>query len=107
MGCLKTCFVIVAVVAAATRPAHGQEPPATQPTPVAAPPSSQTANYFNPSISVIGNFIAVGGTNEVEDRPSLSLEESEIGLQADVDPYARADFFISFSEEEPPAPNLA
>ena len=30
----------------------------------------------------------------------MSLEESELGLQAVVDPYARADFFISFSDEE-------
>src|SRR5205807_10463047 len=27
------------------------------------------------------------------------MHESEIGLQAIVDPYARADFFISFGEE--------
>jgi hypothetical protein len=64
-----------------------------------APAASQTSNYFNPSISVIGNFLAVGGSNRVEDLPSASLRESELGLQAVVDPWARADFFIAFSEE--------
>ena len=58
----------------------------------------QTANYFNPSVSVIGNFLAVAGQNRVENLPSAELRESELGLQAIVDPYARADFFISFGE---------
>ncbi|MFL6234440.1 MAG: hypothetical protein ACJ76N_15010 [Thermoanaerobaculia bacterium] len=60
--------------------------------------ASQTSNYFNPSISVIGNFLAVGGQNRVENLPSAELRESELGIQAIVDPYARADFFISFGE---------
>jgi len=82
-----------------------QETPAPQPAPTPAPlpapaPSSaQTANYFNPAISVIGNFLAVGGSNRIENLPSASLRESELGLQAVVDPYARADFFLSFGEE--------
>jgi hypothetical protein len=60
--------------------------------------ASQASNYFNPSISVIGNFLAVGGQNRVENLPSAELRESELGIQAIVDPYARADFFISFGE---------
>jgi hypothetical protein len=82
--------------------AFGQNPPATPtptPTPTPAPAASQTSNYFNPSISVIGNFLAVGGTNKVENLPSASLRETELGLQAVVDPYARADFFISMGEQ--------
>lgn len=59
----------------------------------------QTANYFNPSISVIGNFLGVGGRNRTEDQPVSSLRESELSLQAVVDPFARADFFLSFGEE--------
>jgi hypothetical protein len=65
--------------------------------PAAAP--SQTSNYFNPSISVIGNYLGVGGSNGTENLPSSSLRESEVSLQAIVDPYARADFFLSFGEE--------
>jgi hypothetical protein len=82
--------------------ASAQEAPAPQPTPAPTPAPAapaQTSNYFNPSISVIGNFLAVGGKNEIENLPSASLRESELGFQAIVDPYARADFFISFSEE--------
>ncbi len=73
-------------------------PPVTQaPTPVSAPPP--TSNYFNPSISVIGNFLSVAGSNETEPQPAFSLSESEVAFQAVVDPYARADFFLSFAEE--------
>src|SRR5437899_1324944 len=74
-------------------------PPAPGPAtpPVAAP--SQTSNYFNPSVSVIGNYLGVGGSNGTENLPSSSLRESEVSFQAIVDPYARADFFLSFGEE--------
>ena len=77
---------------------------AAQPTaPVAAPSGSegaaQTSNYFNPSVSVIGNFLGVAGHNHTENLPTADLRESEVGLQAIVDPYARADFFLSFGEE--------
>jgi hypothetical protein len=76
-------------------PAPAPEPP--PPPPVAAAPS-QTSNYFNPSISLIGNLLGVAGHNPVENLPAISLRESELGLQAVVDPYARADVFLSFSE---------
>ncbi len=72
------------------------------PPPAVAPPVSQSgqpSTYFNPSVSVIGNYLAVGGHNRVEKLPNSSLRESELGLQAVVDPYARADFFLSFGEE--------
>ncbi len=54
-------------------------PPAPEETP-APPPStaaSPSATYFNPAIAVIGNFLGVTGRNEVEDRPSLEMLESE------------------------------
>ena len=54
---------------------------------------------LNPDISVIGDFIVGAGHNPFESTPSFEMHESEIGLQAIVDPYARADFFISFGEE--------
>lgn len=67
--------------------------------PVAAAPSGGGGNatYFNPAMAVIGNFLATAGRNPVEDRPSLEMHETEISLQAIVDPYARADFFLSLS----------
>jgi hypothetical protein len=104
MRSIRTAARAAAVALLLGGPIAAQESPAPEPTPTpapaAAPASGQTANYFNPAISVIGNFLAVGGSNSVEDRPAMSLEESELGLQAVVDPYARADFFISFSNEE-------
>jgi hypothetical protein len=90
-------------------PAPEQAPPPAPPEIAQAPASSEPAvsagsgaqgsTYFNPSISVIGNFLSVGGHNRVENLPSAALRESELGLQAIVDPYARADFFLSFGEE--------
>jgi len=79
-------------------PVPTPEAPPPAPAPPAAPAPGQTSNYFNPSISAIGNFLAVSGKNPVENLPNASLRESEVGLQAIVDPYARADFFLSFSE---------
>lgn len=70
---------------------------ATAPPPRAA--SSMTSTYFNPAISVIGNFLGVGGSNTTENLPNADLREAELGLQAIVDPYARADFFLSFPED--------
>lgn len=54
---------------------------------------------LNPDISIIGDFIASAGHNPVNPTPSFQMHESELGLQAVVDPYARADFFLSFGEE--------
>src|SRR5882672_4571580 len=56
------------------------------------------AKALNPDISVIGDFIGGAGHNPLNPTPALQMHESEIGLQAIVDPYARADFFISFGE---------
>jgi len=58
-------------------------------------------NLLNPAISAIGWFQAQGG--DVLDQVGTSafaLREAEIGLQANVDPYSRADFFLSVSPEE-------
>lgn len=57
------------------------------------------AKVLNPDISVIGDFISGLGNNPINPTPTFQMHESEVGLQAIVDPYARADFFISFGEE--------
>ena len=116
MKTLKT-LAAAGLLGAACAGAFGQEPPSPTPTPApeptpapppaepppAPPPSggaaSQTSNYFNPSISVIGNFLAVAGRNPVEDLRNFDLRESEVAFQAVVDPYARGDFFVSLGEE--------
>ncbi len=60
---------------------------------------SAAAKALNPDISVIGDFIGKAGGNSVQPGPSLEMHESEVGLQAIIDPYARGDFFFSFGEE--------
>ncbi len=61
--------------------------------------ASAAAKALNPDISVIGDFLGSIGKNPVRPVPGLEMHESEVGLQAIVDPYARADFFLSFGEE--------
>jgi hypothetical protein len=60
--------------------------------------ASGNAKLLNPDISLIGDFIGTAGRNTVSPSRSLELHESEVGLQAIIDPYARADAFISFGE---------
>jgi hypothetical protein len=60
--------------------------------------ASAAAKVLNPDISVIGNFIGSAGKDPVRRVPTLEMHESEVGLQAIIDPYARGDFFISFGE---------
>src|SRR3989442_13483146 len=57
------------------------------------------SKVFNPDIAVIGDFLGAGGPNAVAPGPALALHESEAAFQAVVDPYARADFFVSFGEQ--------
>src|SRR3954468_3845592 len=57
------------------------------------------AKALNPDISAIGDFIGVAGHNPMQPSPALQMHESELGLQAIIDPYARGDFFLSFGEE--------
>ena len=56
------------------------------------------SKIFNPDMAVIGNFHGFAGRNVVAPEPALALPESEASFQAIVDPYARADFFMSFGE---------
>ncbi len=56
------------------------------------------SKIFNPDMAVIGDFLGAAGRNPVNPTPSLEMHESELSLQAVVDPYARADFFVSFGE---------
>src|ERR1700719_3283752 len=68
----------------------------TQPQTYGGAPSN--AKLLNPDISLIGDFIGTAGRNIVFPSRSLELHESEVGMQAIIDPYARADAFISFGE---------
>jgi hypothetical protein len=57
------------------------------------------SKIFNPDIAVIGNFVGAAGRNTIDPLPPLQLQEAELSLQAVVDPYARADFFLAASPE--------
>jgi hypothetical protein len=78
---------------------------ARQVTPTPAVASSVTGasvsagKGFNPDISVVGDFIGTAGSNQVNPSPVFEMHESEVAFQAAVDPYARADFYMSFGEE--------
>lgn len=60
--------------------------------------ATSNAKLLNPDISLIGDFIGTAGHNAVAPSPSLQMHETEVGMQAIIDPYARADAFISFGE---------
>ncbi len=71
---------------------------------VAAPVSlggagGSAAKALNPDISMIGDFVAFAGGNSIRPSPSLEMHESELGVQAIIDPYARGDFFLTFGEQ--------
>jgi len=64
------------------------------------------AKALNPDISAIGDFIGAAGHYPTAPGSlirqagfkSLNMYESEVGIQAIIDPYARGDFFIDFGE---------
>jgi hypothetical protein len=58
------------------------------------------ANVLNPNLSVIADMTANSGPMNDAKSNRLSLRETEIGFQASVDPYARADFFVALPEGE-------
>jgi hypothetical protein len=112
-----TTFAFFAVSASARPAAAGQVTPETpaaspepSPSPTAEPPPPPEAptpapagssKVFNPDIAVIGDFLGAIGKNESQfATPSLEMHESELSLQAIVDPYARADFFFVFAPDE-------
>src|SRR5713226_9549642 len=81
--------------------------PAATPAPAQGSGTAQTqvfggatsnAKLLNPDVSVIGDFLGTAGNNSIRPVRSLEMHESELGLQAIIDPYARGDFFISFGE---------
>jgi len=97
---------------AALQPVRAQPAPAVPPEQAALPvqpsvPASvgggdvgaaASSKVFNPDMAVIGNFLGVAGKNPVDPSKAFEMRETEASFQAAVDPYARADFFLSFGE---------
>ncbi len=81
------------------------------PTPAQGGSSPYARLLLLPDLSAIGSFAAAYDSYDVEsqsprpelfgpkDRPSLMFQELELGIQSVVDPYARADIFVSFTPE--------
>jgi hypothetical protein len=96
---------------AGSQPAPAPPPEGGAQQPAASTPASQAetvrlggaggaaSKALNPDISMIGDFIASAGHNPINPTPSFQMHESELGIQAIIDPYARGDFFLSFGEE--------
>ncbi len=73
-------------------------PQAPAPEPGYGGASGAAAKVFNPDISLIGDFLGAAGNPAGRFTPSLEMHESELGLQAIIDPYARGDVFLTFGE---------
>ncbi|MEO7984748.1 MAG: hypothetical protein ABI688_11775, partial [Bacteroidota bacterium] len=69
-----------------------------QATTTPATPQTRSSLSFNPDISVIGDF---QGSYISRGKRNLDfyLNETEVSLQATVDPYVRADFFLTFGRD--------
>src|SRR6266851_1363264 len=89
-------------------PAISPSPAVAQAAPEAATPQAPVslggagggaAKSLNPDIAVIGDFLGAAGNSAGRPTPSFEMHESELALQAILDPYARADFFLSFGEQ--------
>lgn len=59
----------------------------------------QASNLLNPNISLIGDIRGHLGRDFEDHARAFMLHEAEIGIQAPIDPYARADAFIAISPE--------
>ena len=95
---VETAPPVAAAPPVETTPPVEAAPPVEAGPPVvaAAPAAGATGSkVFNPDMSVVGNFVGAAGDNPLSDQPSLLLSEVEAAFQAVVDPYARADFFLS------------
>jgi len=92
---IATALVVAALTAPAARGA-------SSPDPTLAPPGttpSSGSSLTNPAISVIGWFQAVAGNDSSAQQNQFEFKEAELSFQAAVDPFTRADFFLSAGPE--------
>ncbi len=90
----------VPVIQAPVTPEAPVVAPAAEPAQVAlGGAGGGAAKALNPDIAVIGDFLGAIGNGANRPTPAFELHESEVAFQAILDPYARADFFISFGEQ--------
>jgi hypothetical protein len=98
----------VAPTTSATPPAAAAEQPQsalTDVTTINNVPNAALSKVFNPDTSVIGNFLGKAGQKNPYEfgpddiRQPMNLDEAEVAFQAYVDPYAKANFFLSLTKE--------
>ena len=96
---MRRILTLAAVVAAFAAPPRleAQAPDSGAAPPLSAPTSGSALT--NPAISVIGWFQAVGGNDPSAQEHPFELREAELAFQAAVDPFTRADFFMSAGAE--------
>ena len=75
-------------------------PVEAMPPPAPTGPVASSSKFFNPDIAAIGNFVGAAGQSPGGGEPSLNMQEAELSFQAVVDPYARADFFVTLGPDE-------
>ena len=95
---LKATLATLSATQAPTPAAPVPEQAPSTPLPVYGGTAAMS-KALNPDIGIVGSFVGATGRNIGNPYPSLSLQESEVSLQAIVDPYARADFFLALGEE--------
>ena len=96
----KLAAIEAARAAAPTPAAAAPAEPAPPPPAVAQAAPATASKVFNPDMAAIGNFVGAAGESPGGGEPSLNMQEAELSFQAVVDPYARADFFVTLSPEE-------
>lgn len=96
---------IQAAMATPTPGVPGVETAASAPAvqPAVGPGVGKSSSLLNPDISFNGDFTFLGTDNRQLNKANrFSFREAEVGFQAPIDPYARADAFITFGEGESP-----
>ena len=89
LSVLLLLCVVLGLPALPAGPAHAQGSVAP----------SNSPSVANPATSVIGWFQGVAGNDSTIQHQPFMLREAEIGFQAAVDPFTRADFFLSAGPE--------
>ncbi|HXQ23412.1 MAG TPA: hypothetical protein VN812_17175 [Candidatus Acidoferrales bacterium] len=85
----------------AATPAAGEAVPASIAAvqPAAGPGVGKSSSLLNPNISFIGDFVFLGTDNrQLSKANQFSFREAEVGFQAPIDPFARADAFLTVDE---------
>ncbi len=67
--------------------------------PASGPGVGKSSALLNPDISFIGDFTFLGtDNNQLNKANRFSFREAEVGFQAPIDPFARADAFVTVDE---------